>query len=216
MEVLSIIIGVLGIIGIGALIKWSMEIWLFIKSFGKPRRFMKEAEELGIKKIWSSRGNAAHILKNIFDLNEGQKPGKVQFMGQSLAWLKAHGDEPLRRLLNEGCKFEFLLLDPQSPLMACRTAQENQDLQNEATGFINWIQGTFDAYKKQIELRVHGMTPTMGMTIIDEKHLFVSPYAMTKRTHVMPTLELSKGGKLFRVFSEEFFNIWNEGKTRNW
>ena len=193
-----------------------MNLLSIITSPGKDRRFIKNIEKLGIKEIFQKRGNAEHILTSIFSTNDGKKREKLQFMGQSLAWLKGYGDEPIRRLLNEGCNFEFLLLDPRSNLMARRVADENPALQTEAEGFIKWIQKTFgDAYLYQIELRVHDKTPTMGITIINENQLFVSPYSMTGRTHKMPTFEFSKGGELFPVYFQEFKNVWNSSKRRN-
>lgn len=209
MEVVLFILAILGVIGLGYLVRGLMLSYRSAKSFGEPRKFGIKLHRLGIKQIWAERRDASPIVEAIFgrqDLGRGLQ--KVQMMGQSLAWLKNRGDQPLKQILNAGCRFELLLLDPDSELMDMRTKQENPDLRNECQGFIEWIRESFSAYEKQVEVRVHRLTPTMGMTILNEKTLYVAQYAMTRRTHDMPMLMIEKGDSLFKIYSSEFTAVW--------
>ena len=213
-EFISLILGLLGIIGGAYIIKGIIVICRRIKSFGEPRRLGEKLHRLGVREVWPERKNASIIVDALFEKrNGGDNIQKVQMMGQSLAWLKDRGDETLKKLLNKGCRFKFLLLDPDSELMDMRTRQENPDLKNECKGFIKWIKQIFSKYEGQMEIRVHKITPTMGMTIINENTLYVSPYAMTRRTHVMPVLMIIRSGSLFEKFSGEFENVWKTART---
>lgn len=96
--------------------------------------------------------------------------------------------------------------------MDMRTRQENPDLKNECKGFIKWIKQTFPKYEDQMEIRIHRITPTMGMTIINENTLYVSPYSMSRRTHVMPVLMIIRSGSLFEKISGEFEDVWKTAR----
>jgi len=213
MEVILIVLAILGVIGLGYLVRGLVIIYRAGKSFGKPRKFGTELHKLGVKAIWAEREGASPIIEALLgSQNRAAKLQKVQMMGQSLAWLKNQGDQALKELFNTGCRFEFLLLDPNSELMDMRCKQENPDLKNECLGFIKWIQEEFSMYESQLEVRVYRMTPTMGMTILNEKTLYVSHYAMTRRTHDMPMLMMERGGMLFDRYSNEFKDVWSVAK----
>lgn len=206
-DIIFLVLAVAGVIGLGYFGKLFSSSYRCLKSLGKPRQLGAEARRLGIIEIWAKRGEASPIVSALFDK---EKPSKVQMLGQSLAWLKDRGDEQVKLLLNFGCHFEFLLLDPASELMNMRIRQENPDLKNECEGFIEWVRSTFKGYAEQIEVKVHRMTPTMGITIINEQKLYVAPYAMTSRTHGMPLLMVERGGILFDTFMKQFTSVWHK------
>ena len=214
---------VLAIIGIGLALLLSREVRNFLKEFFsviflpiKRRRFLKEMEELGIKRIYKTR-TETEIKSPFFTLESSTSLHTVKAMGMSLARIKNLGDGDIKCHLKRGCKFEFLLLDQDSPFMRQRMEQENPDLKGETKGFIEWIKGTFDKseYKEQIEVWTYDLMPTMAVTFINDDLLYVNHYSMLRRNQEFPVIEFQqKDGGLFGLYMEEYNRVRAHGKTK--
>jgi len=174
----------------------------------KHRRFLKETEKLGIKKIYKTR-TEAEMENPFFSLDISISLRTVKSMGISLARIKNLGDERIKCHLKQGCKFEFLLLNPDSPLMEQRAYQENPDLKGEAKGFTDWIEKTFSTseYKAQIQVWTYDLMPTMAITIINDNLLFVNPYSILRRNQEFPVIEVREDGSLFRLYKDEYEKV---------
>jgi len=186
-----------------------------IFSLIKHGKFLKEMEELGIKKVYKTR-RKAETDNPIFSLHTSAPPQNIKIMGMSLGRIKNLGDEQLKNLLNQGCNFEFLLLNPHSPFMKQRAYQENPDLKRETTGFIFWIKKTFSSseYKSQIKVWTYDLMPAMAIAIINDSLLFVNPYSLLRRNQEFPVIEIKKGGSLFKLYSDEYDKVRGHEHTK--
>ena len=184
-----------------------------IFGFAKRKRFLIELEELGIKRIYRKRIESP-IRKSLFFTPQIPKQN-IKIMGISLATIKSEGDEPIKNLLKQNCKFQFLLLDPNSIFMEQRAIQENPDIKGETEGFIKWIKETFSKseYIGQIEVRIYDLMSTMSITIINDNTLYVNPYSILRRNLEFPLIEIHKGGSLFELYTKEFDLVWARGKV---
>lgn len=219
LAILSILIAVIGILITVIVSKeardWLKRILSVIFLPAKHRRFLKETEELGIKKIYKTR-TEAEMENPFFSLDISTSLRSVKAMGISLARIHNLGDERIKYHLKQGCRFEFMLLNPDSPFMGQRARQENPSLKEEAEAFIKWIEGTFSKseYKAQIELWAYDLMPTMAITIINDNSLFVNPYSILRRNQEFPVIEVKEGGSLFKLYKEEYEKVLGYGGTK--
>lgn len=179
------------------------------------RKFLNEMEILGIKRIYRTR-TETEMENPYFSLDISTKLHSVKAMGISLAGIKNFGDARIRYHLKNDCKFEFLLLDPDSDFLKQRAYQENPNIKGETEGFIDWIKGTFSSseYKKQIKVLTYDLMPTMAITVINDNLLFVNPYSLLRRNQEFPVIGIGKGGSLFSLYEKEYENVLGHEKTK--
>ena len=195
------------------IIDWLKNKFSGVYSLFKGRYLLKEMEILGIKKIYKTRTEVEN--KNpFFRLDMSIELSHYKALGISLARIKNLGDEPIWHQLRKGCKFEFVLLNPDSPFMNQRSSQENPTLKGETEGFIEWIKkfSTVE-HKTQIEVWIYDLMPTMAITIINDNSLFVNPYSLLRRNQEFPVIEIGDGS-LFSLYTEEYQKVRGHLKTK--
>ena len=215
LEVVFIILAIIGILTT-VMVSKEARVWLIRNlsaiSLRFKFKFLKEMEELGVKKIYRTRTDAE--MKNpFFSLDTSISLHTVYAMGVSLAPIKNLGDERIKYHLEQGCKFKFLLLNPDSPFMKQRAHQENPDLKGETDGFLVWIKSFASEYKAQIDVLCYDLMPTMAITIINDDVLFVNPYSMLRRNQEFPVIEVKKGGSLFDLYKAEYEKVLGHKDT---
>lgn len=176
-----------------------------------------ECEELGIKRVYETRRDWEQAFRmNISNL----KIKEVKRIAISHALVKGIGNEPIKKLLEKGCKFQFIILNPnpidsKANFLEQRAKQEpNTDLKGESEGFIKWVEATFSDYKGQIELWVYNLMPTMALTIIDDNLLYVNPYLLRGRNQEAPVIEI-QGGSLFDLYKGEYEKVLKHEDTEH-
>lgn len=148
----------------------SKRFFLGIIGFYRHIRFLMKLEEWGIKQVYRTTNEAWWAQRIPSILTEIKE---VKTLGTSLQPIMNLGNEPIKKLLEKGCKFEFIVLDPNPEsevnsseerakadkdgmpssdnsmkpgvnfLEERAKAEKNPALKEEVEGFIEWIKNTF-------------------------------------------------------------------------
>jgi len=125
----------------------------------------------------------------------------------------------LKSLVEGGCTLHILILDPNSPHVAYRERDENNEkLKDQINHLYNlekeFIENIKDEFKPNVEIRFYDTYPTCAMTIIDETLMRVTPYLYNKRRRACPTMEFmrSKDG-IFESYLEHFNDLWKKAEN---
>lgn len=125
----------------------------------------------------------------------------------------------LKSLVEGGCTLQILILDPNSPHVAYRERDENNEkLKDQINHLYNlekeFIANIKDEFKPNVEIRFYDNYPTCAMTIIDEKLMRVTLYLYNKRRRACPTMEFmrSKDG-IFESYLEHFNDLWKKAEN---
>ena len=125
----------------------------------------------------------------------------------------------LKSLVEGGCTLHILILDPNSPHVAYRERDENNEkLKDQINHLYNlekeFIANIKDEFKPNVEIRFYDTYPTCAMTIIDENLMRVTPYLYNKRRRACPTMEFmrSKDG-IFESYLEHFNDLWKKAEN---
>jgi len=189
----------------------------FLREFRETRyqhEFIDRLKELGIKNIYSERtGGKDPIFGRIAEM--AGKPynlQKVQILGTSIAPFEHHvGGDNMRNLLRTGCKFQFLSLDAKSEVARKRDEADGAIIER-IDRFDKWIKTFINETKiqKQIEFKKYHFMPTMHITIINEREMFINPYPILKCNWDFPVIEVHKNGKLFEKYKKQFDEVWEK------
>jgi len=125
----------------------------------------------------------------------------------------------LKSLVEGGCTLQILILDPNSPQVAYRERDENNEkLKDQINHLYNlekeFIANVKDEFKPNVEIRFYNTYPTCAMTLIDENLMRVTPYLFNKRRRACPTMEFmrSKDG-IFESYLEHFNDLWKKAEN---
>jgi len=125
----------------------------------------------------------------------------------------------LKSLVENGCTLQILILDPNSPHVAYRERDENnENLKGQINRLYNlekeFIANIKDEFKPNVEIRFYDTYPTCAMTIIDGTMMRVTLYLFNKRRRACPTLEFmnSKEG-IFDSYVEHFNDLWKKAEN---
>jgi hypothetical protein len=125
----------------------------------------------------------------------------------------------LKSLVEGGCTLQILILDPNSPHVAFRERDENnENLKGQINHLYNlekeFIANIKDEFKPNVEIRFYDTYPTCAMTIIDENLMRVTLYLFNKRRRACPTMEFmrSKDG-IFESYLEHFNDLWKKAEN---
>ena len=125
----------------------------------------------------------------------------------------------LKSLVEGGCTLQILILDPNSPHVAYREKDENnEDLRGQINRLYNlekeFIANLKDEFKTNVEIRFYDTYPTCAMTIIDENLMRVTLYLFNKSRRACPTMEFmrSKDG-IFESYLEHFNDMWKKAEN---
>jgi hypothetical protein len=125
----------------------------------------------------------------------------------------------LKSLVEGGCTLQILILDPNSPHVAYRERDENNEkLKDQINHLYNlekeFIANIEDEFKQNVEIRFYDTYPTCAMTIIDENLMRVTLYLYNKRRRACPTMEFmrSKDG-IFESYLEHFNDLWKKAEN---
>jgi len=192
----------------------------FMREFREAQyryEFFAELERLGIKKIYESRAKEDPIFGEIAQIarNEPQRLKKIQILGISLAPFYTTVGALVDALLENGCKFQLLLLDADSEVATKReTDQEMIGVKDRIRSFEKWIKDYMKKieFKESIELRKYSFMPTFHITILNEERLFVNLYPVFGSGWSFPVLEIDKNGILFKIFQQQFDKAWSKAK----
>ncbi len=100
----------------------------------------------------------------------------------------------LKSLVENGCKLQILMLNPNSRLVACREKDENnRNLKGKIEASFevkkDFIEEIEAKCRSNVELRYYDAYPLYAMTIIDDNRIRVTPYLYNKKGQECPTLE---------------------------
>lgn len=178
--------------------------------------FLDRLEELGIRNIYGERtGGKDPIFGRIAEMaRKHYNVQKVQILGTSIAPFEHHvGEDNLEDLLRAGCKFQFLSLDAESEAARKRDEVDGEMIKR-IDQFDKWIKKFINKTKiqKQIEFRKYHFMPTMHITIINEREMFINHYPILKCNWDFPVIEVHKNGKLFEKYKKQFDEVWEKAK----
>ncbi|MCZ7357574.1 MAG: DUF5919 domain-containing protein [Candidatus Methanoperedens sp.] len=125
----------------------------------------------------------------------------------------------LKSIVEEGCTLQILILNPDSPHVAYREKDENnENLKGQIIRLHNlekeFMKNLKDEFKQNVEIRFYDNYPLCAMTIIDENLMRVTPYLYNKRRRACPTMEFtrSKDG-IFESYLEHFNDLWKKAEN---
>ncbi len=124
----------------------------------------------------------------------------------------------LSSLIENGCRLQVLMLDPDSLHVAVRERDEhNADLEGQIIHLIHMVklfnQNLREEYRQNIEIRFYDTYPSIAMTIIDDNILRVTPYLYNKKGRSCPTIEfIRKENGSFNAYLSHFNDLWNRSK----
>ena len=125
----------------------------------------------------------------------------------------------LKSLVENGCTLQILILDPNSPHVAYRERDENNEKLKDQINHLYDLEKEFianikDEFKPNVEIRFYDTYPTCAMTIIDENLMRVTLYLFNKRRRACPTMEFmrSKDG-IFESYLEHFNDLWKKAEN---
>lgn len=130
-----------------------------------------------------------------------------------------HGPEykQLQYLVEQGCKLQILMLNPNSQLVKFREIDEkNKNLKGKIQASFEekkeFIEEIEEKYRSNVEIRFYDTYPIYAMIIIDDSRIRLAPYLYNRKGQDCPAFEYVRtDGGPFDAYLEHFNNLWKSG-----
>lgn len=170
----------------------------------------KEKKSIGAERIFSSFGQAPSILELI---KEARK--EFCFLGISARsfFESEEIEDILKKKTREGCKFKFLLLNPNSQNLARKAKDEN----DSPTAWKNDIEAgikRLETLRREIgpdkfDFRTYSIFPIWRGIFIDDIDAYISYYPHGHRGKYSPIIHFRNIDKsFFNPFKDYFIELW--------
>lgn len=175
--------------------------------------FSSDKEAIGLKKVFKKFDNAPPTLDLL-------KKAKTHFCFLGISARSFFEFEDLEDILQkkarEGCKFEFLLLDPNSEFLELKAKDENDDpiawKSDIRAGIERLVSIGERLGTEKLDIRTYNAFPIWRGIFIDENEAYISYYPHGHRGKYSPIISVkNKDISLYDPFRDFFRELW-EGR----
>lgn len=186
-------------------------IFFYVQETEQVGRLLEALRDFGLQRIHSGRGVR---IREEYDIAISKAEKTIDVLGFGLrSLLEDYGNS--FPVWAARAPVRVLLIDPEYPSVRyCyadqRDSEEHNqkgDITRDVKEFVKRTAALAEG-NAQFRIRLYRCLPSVNLFRIDNT-MFWGPYLVGQQSRNMPTFVLTKGGSLYRRFSEHFDSIWN-------